>query len=75
MNEGSKGQLLVIGKALKKLREDAKMGSYETFSIDNNLSRATVYRMESGKSNFRIENLIRILEVHNLTIEQFFKLL
>ena len=61
-----------IGERLKQLRIDNNSGSYEKFAFDNDLSRATIYRIEAGKLDFRIETLIKILEAHNL-LKDFFE--
>ena len=66
------GVLFKIGERLKQLRKDNGSGSYEKFAFDNGFSRATIYRIESGKFDFRIETLIRILAVHNISIIDFF---
>ncbi len=62
-----------IGERLKQLRIDNNCGSYEKFAFDNDLSRATIYRIEAGKLDFRIETLIKILDAHNITLKDFFE--
>ena len=65
-------RLLKIGKKLKELREKASQTSYETFAWDNNITRMQYWRMEKGK-NFQFTSLLRILDAHEITLEEFFK--
>lgn len=57
---------------LKKMRIDKGFTSYENFAWDNDLPRVQYWRLESGV-NFRIESLLKILDVHKITLEDFFK--
>ena len=61
-----------IGDKLKKMRLDKGFTSYENFAWDNGLPRVQYWRMESGV-NFRIETLLKVLDVHEITLEDFFK--
>lgn len=63
-----------IGERLKQLRIKSGYTSYETFAIENELSRMQYWRMESGLTNLTIRSLIKILKIHKITIEDFFKL-
>lgn len=47
-------------------------GSYEDFAIKNELSRMQYWRIEKGKTNITLRSLIVILNIHNLTLEEFF---
>ena len=61
-----------IGDKLRQLRTDAGYTSYENFAFDNEIPRVQYGRMEKGV-NFRIATLMRVLEVHEITMEKFFK--
>jgi predicted transcriptional regulator len=61
-----------IALKLKKIRIENGFSSYENFANQNDLPRVQYWRMEKG-TNFTIKNLLRILEIHNITIEIFFK--
>ena len=61
-----------IGERLKLLRQKKGYTSYESFAIDNDLSRMQYWRIEKGLSNITIKSLTRILKIHNITIEDFF---
>jgi len=63
-----------IGERLKKLRIAKGYKSYESFAVDNDLSRMQYWRMENGISNITIKSLTRILRIHNITIEDFFEI-
>ena len=63
-----------IGERFKKLRIAKGYTSYESFAVDNDLSRMQYWRMENGISNITIKSLTRILNIHNITIEDFFEI-
>lgn len=64
--------LVEIGNKLIKLRLRNGHKSYETFAAENNLSRMQYWRIEKGKTNLTMKSLIRILAIHNVTLEEFF---
>lgn len=66
-------QLNDIGNKLRKLRIAKGYTNYENFAYDNSLNRANYGRYEKG-ANLRLSTLISILECHNLTLEEFFRL-
>jgi transcriptional regulator with XRE-family HTH domain len=61
-----------IGARLKKLRVKKGYNSYESFAIDFDLSRMQYWRMENGKTNLTIRSLLKLLDIHNINIEDFF---
>jgi transcriptional regulator with XRE-family HTH domain len=63
-----------IGERLKKLRIEKGYTSYESFAVDNDLSRMQYWRMEAGISNITIKSLTRILRIHDITVEEFFEI-
>jgi transcriptional regulator with XRE-family HTH domain len=64
--------LVNIGNKLTQLRKKNGHKSYESFAIENNLSRMQYWRIEKGKTNLTIKSLTRILDIHGITIEEFF---
>ncbi|MDF2437773.1 MAG: hypothetical protein K0Q95_2149 [Bacteroidota bacterium] len=64
-------RLQKIGAKIKKLRMEAGYTSYEDFAWENELNRVQYWRMEKG-SNFTINSLLKILDVHQLSLEEFF---
>lgn len=65
--------LKVIGYRLTELRKRKGYSSHENFAWDHDLPRAQYWRLEKGKANFTIKTLIKVLAIHNLTIEEFFR--
>jgi transcriptional regulator with XRE-family HTH domain len=61
-----------IGDRLIKLRIKKGYKSYESFALDNEMSRMQYWRIEKGIANITMKSLLRILEVHDLTIAEFF---
>ncbi len=61
-----------IGEKVRDLRKAKGYSSYETFAFDNDLPRVQYGRIEKGV-NFRIATLMRILDIHKLTLEEFFE--
>jgi transcriptional regulator with XRE-family HTH domain len=64
-------RILKVANRLKKLRISKGYTSYENFALDHDLPRMQYWRMERG-ANFRIESLLKILEIYNLSLEEFF---
>jgi len=65
-------QLVRVGEKLKKLRTKAGYKSAEIFAYDNELNRVQYWRMEKG-ANFTLLSLIKVLDIHKITLEEFFK--
>lgn len=65
-------RLKKIGERIKELRIKTGAGSYEAFAWDHDLSRQSYWRLEKGV-NFRIETLLRVLDIHKISLEKFFK--
>lgn len=61
-----------IGDKLKKLRLRAGYKSAETFAYDNELNRVQYWRIEKG-ANFTMDSLSRVLDIHKISLEEFFK--
>ena len=61
-----------IAQKIKQLRKDSGYTSYETFAYDKNLNRVQYWRMEKGQ-NITIKTLIKILDIHKISMEEFFK--
>lgn len=60
-----------IANKLKQLRKEKGYKSYETFAWDNDINRVQYHRMEKGE-NFTMKSLLKILDVHKLTLQEFF---
>ncbi len=61
-----------IAEKIKHLRIKAGYTSHENFAWEHELSRVQYWRVESG-SNITIKTLLRILDIHKISLEEFFK--
>jgi transcriptional regulator with XRE-family HTH domain len=61
-----------IGHKLKELRIKANYTSYEDFAMSHELSSRYYWAVEKGKS-VSISYLIKLLNIHNVSLEEFFK--
>lgn len=65
-------RILKLGAKLRELRKAAGYKSYENFAFDNELNRVQYGRMEKG-ANITIASLLKVLDIHKLSLEEFFK--
>lgn len=73
MSENSSNKRLkVIGDKLKDLREKKGYASHDFFAWDNKIAPSQYYRMEKG-ANITLKTLMRVLDIHGMTLEEFFK--
>lgn len=63
--------ILQIAEKLKTLRKEKGFTSYETFAFEYEINRVQYFRIEKGQ-NITIKTLIKVLAIHNLTLQQFF---
>lgn len=70
--EDFKKTLEEIGQKLLRMRKEKGYTSYEDFTLDFDMPRVHYWRIEKGKANFTFKTLSKVLEIHNLTIEEFF---
>jgi transcriptional regulator with XRE-family HTH domain len=61
-----------IGEKLRKLRIQAGHKAYDKFAYTFGLDTQTVLRAETGK-NITLSTLIKILNVHKMSLKEFFK--
>ena len=61
-----------VAKKIRQLRIDSKYISYENFTFDNDINRVQYWRVESGK-NITMKTFFKILQIHKITPEEFFK--
>jgi transcriptional regulator with XRE-family HTH domain len=61
-----------VAERIKQLRIEKGWSSYETFAFDHEINRVQYWRIENG-GNITLKTFFRILEIHKLTPEQFFK--
>jgi hypothetical protein len=61
-----------IADKIKQLRISAKFSSAESFAYEHELNRVQYWRVESG-SNITLKTLLKVLDIHKITLEEFFK--
>ncbi|KAA9331157.1 helix-turn-helix domain-containing protein [Adhaeribacter soli] len=69
---GEEVTLKAIGRKLKELRIQKGYSSYEAFAVAHDLGRVQYWRLERGEANFTIRTLLNVLEIHNMTLKDFF---
>ncbi|MBN1186130.1 MAG: helix-turn-helix transcriptional regulator [Bacteroidales bacterium] len=65
-------RLLEIANRLKELRKQKGYTSYEDFAIENDLDRKQYWRIENG-SNITLKSFIKILDIHGISLNEFFR--
>lgn len=60
-----------IGLKLKRLRIEKGYTSYENFALDKEIDRKQYWRAEDGV-NLTLKSLVKILNLHKLTLGEFF---
>lgn len=64
-------KLDLIASNTKQMRIDAGFTSYENFANAKDLDRKQYWRIENG-ANITILTLIKLLEIHEVTLKEFF---
>ena len=62
-----------IGEKLKALRKASGYTSYRSFAKAHDLDPKQYWRLEEEDTDFRFSSLRRIIDIHNLSLEEFFK--
>ncbi len=60
-----------IGLRIKQLRLNKGYSSAEIFAYEHGLNRVSYWRMEKG-CNITLTSLLRILDIHDITLQEFF---
>ncbi len=60
-----------IAEKIKKLRLEKGFSSHEQFAWDNDINRVQYWRIEKG-SNITLLSLLKILDIHKITLNEFF---
>lgn len=71
LTQEERKKLKAIANRIKELRIKKGYSSYDHFAWENKLSKATYANAEQGK-NITLATLMRILKVHDMSIEEFF---
>ena len=65
-------RIIKIAEKIKRLRIEEGYSSHEFFAWENEIPRVQYWRMEKG-TNFTIKTLLRILDAHNMSLQDFFE--
>lgn len=71
-SSSQEARLNAIGAQIKTLRIRSGYTSAEIFAYEHDLNRISYWRMEKG-SNITMTSLFRILDIHKITLREFFK--
>lgn len=72
MNLDAEKEIKKIGTRLRNLRKKAGYSNPDKFAYDNGLNRSQYGKYEAGTSNPTIKTLITILNIHEISLSQFF---
>ena len=72
LTKAEKKVLEKIGAKFKELRIKQGYTSYETFAFDKEINRMQYWRIEKGLANMSMATLLRLLEVHKMSLKDFF---
>ena len=64
--------LQAIGDRLKEIRIEKGYKSYEDFALEHSIARMQYWRLETGKANPTIKTLYKVLQIHQITLDEFF---
>ncbi len=73
MEGNSDKTTLKISGRIKQLRIDKGFTSYRNFADEYDIDAKQYWRIEEGKIDYRMSSLLRILEIHDISLEEFFK--
>jgi hypothetical protein len=62
-----------IGSKLVKLRKDSGYKNSDDFAYDHEINRSQYGKYEAGAMDMRVSSLLKTVNAHGLTLEQFFK--
>jgi hypothetical protein len=67
-----KSTLVGVGGALQELRIKKGFPTAKSFTEKYNLPEIQYWRMENGKANITLKSLYKILQIHNVSLQEFF---
>jgi hypothetical protein len=70
-----KKTLIVLGGQLAELREKKGYRTLKEFTAKYDLPQIQYWRIEKGKANITLKSLVKILAIHNITLQDFFCLI
>ena len=73
IREDRKATLRKIGSKLRRLRKAAGYKNSDDFAYDHEMNRSQYGKYEAGAKDMRISTLSKIVNLHGMTLEDFFK--
>ena len=67
-----KNTLVSVGGGLQELRIKKGFPTAKSFTEKHNLPEIQYWRMENGKANITLKSLMKILQIHEVTLQDFF---
>jgi transcriptional regulator with XRE-family HTH domain len=64
--------LINIGQRLAELRVKKGYATIKDFAAKYGLPEIQYWRMERGKANLTLKSLVRVLVIHNISVQEFF---
>jgi hypothetical protein len=74
-NKGFKKTLVAVGERLAELRVKKGYGTIKEFVQDYDLPEIQYWRIEKGKANITLKSLVKILDIHKISLPDFFCLI
>jgi transcriptional regulator with XRE-family HTH domain len=65
-------RIQTIAKKIRQLRIEANYTSAESFAYDKDINRVQYWRVENG-TNLTLKTLLKILDIHKISLGDFFK--
>lgn len=63
-----------LGDTLAELRVKKGYETLKEFTLRYDLPQIQYWRIEKGKANITLKTLVKVLAIHNLTLNDFFNL-
>lgn len=67
-----KNTLAGVGAGLQELRIKKGFATAKSFTEKHNLPEIQYWRMENGKANITLKSLCKILNIHGVSLQDFF---
>ncbi|HEY0656532.1 MAG TPA: helix-turn-helix transcriptional regulator [Chryseosolibacter sp.] len=67
-----KNTLVGVGAGLQELRIKKGFSTAKSFTEKYNLPEIQYWRMENGKANITLKSLYKILNIHGVSLQDFF---
>ena len=65
-------RIQTIAKKIRQLRIEANYTSAESFAYEHEINRVQYWRVENG-TNLTLKTLLKILDIHKISLSDFFK--